>query len=122
MVTRSFFLKKSGGWTLIELMIVMSLITVLAGIALVGYRNAVTRSREAVLKEDLFRMRGAIDQYFSDKGAYPSELEDLVSEGYLRSIPTDPLTGSEETWQIVLADFDPLSSFSQQIYGCKECV
>jgi general secretion pathway protein G len=64
-------------------------------------------------------MRGAIDQYFADKGAYPSELGNLVSEDYLRSIPMDPLTGSTETWQIVLADFDPLSSFSQQIYDVK---
>ena len=108
------------GWTLVELLIVISLITVLAGIALAGYRTAVTRSREAVMKEDLFRMRDAIDQYFADKSEYPSTLDALVSEGYLRHIPEDPLTGSASTWQTVLAepDFDnPTASIG--VYDVK---
>ena len=68
MVTRRTGRSGQGGWTLVELTIVISLITVLAAIALVGYRNAITVSREAVLKEDLFRMRNAIDQYYADRG------------------------------------------------------
>ena len=107
MVTRRTGRRGQGGWTLVELTIVISLITVLAAIALVGYRNAITRSREAVLKEDLFRMRDAIDQYYADRGEYPSTLENLVTDGYLRTIPEDPLTGSAETWQTELAELDP---------------
>ena len=64
--------RTAGGWTLVELLIVISLIIVLAGISLASYRTAVTRSREAVLKEDLFRMRDAIDQYFADRSQYPA--------------------------------------------------
>ena len=96
----------AGGWTLVELMIVISLITILAGIALASYRSGVTLSREAVLKEDLFHMRGAIDQYLADLGEYPSTLDALVSEGYLRRIPQDPFTGSTTTWLTVLSEPD----------------
>ncbi|HJO37592.1 MAG: hypothetical protein QGF21_08260 [Vicinamibacterales bacterium] len=98
----------AGGWTLVELLIVISLITLLAGISLASYRTAVVRSREAVLKEDLFRMRDAIDQYFADKSVYPPALDSLVADGYIRQVPEDPFTGSPATWQTVLAepDFD----------------
>ena len=119
MVTRRTGRSGQGGWTLVELTIVISLITVLAAIALVGYRNAITRSREAVLKEDLFRMRNAIDQYYADRGEYPSTLENLVTDGYLRTIPEDPLTGSAETWQTELAELDPADPFAQGIYDVK---
>jgi general secretion pathway protein G len=83
------------------------MIVLLAGLAMAGYRNAVTRTQEAVLKEDLFRMRDAIDQYYADKGKYPQDLQGLVSEGYLRAIPEDPFTRSAETWQIIQAEPDP---------------
>ena len=109
----------SSGWTLIELTIVMSLVTVLAGIALVGYSNAITRSKEAVLKEDLFQMRDAINQYYADKGHYPDSLENLVTNKYLRAVPADPLTGSADTWEMVLANFDPASPFVQGIFDVK---
>ena len=108
-----------SGWTLVELMVVISLITVLSTIALVGYRSAVTRSREAVLKEDLFRMRDAIDQYYADRGEYPSSLDALVSDGYLRSVPDDPFTGTPDTWQTVVADLDLANPLSQGIYDVK---
>ncbi len=100
--------RTARGWTLVELLIVISLIIVLAGISLASYRTAVTRSREAVLKEDLFRMRDAIDQYFADRDEYPPTLDALVSDGYLRAIPEDPFTFSTTTWRTVLAepDFD----------------
>lgn len=95
-----------GGWTLIELLVVISIIVILASLGLVQYRNSVIRTREAVLKEDLFRMRDAIDQYYADKNKYPSTLEDLVSDGYLREIPIDPITQSKDTWQSINAEAD----------------
>ena len=95
------------GFTLIELLVVLSLIVLLASIGLVMYQNSVQRGREAVLKEDLFRMRDAIDQHYADKGKYPGSLEDLVSAGYLRKVPVDPMTQSTETWQTVPAEPDP---------------
>lgn len=96
-----------SGFTLIELMIVMSLIVILASIALAVYTNSVTRAKESVLKEDLFRMRDAIDQYYADKGKYPSTLDELVSDKYIRAIPVDPFTQSAETWQTVPSEPDP---------------
>ncbi len=96
-----------GGWTLIELMVVMALIMVLAAIGLVQYRTSVTSAKESVLKEDLFRMRDAIDQYYADKGEYPASLDELVSSTYLREIPVDPFTRSRDTWQTILAEPDP---------------
>ena len=95
------------GFTLIELLVVISLIVLLASIGLVMYQNSVQRGREAVLREDLFRMRDAIDQHYADKGKYPASLEDLVSAGYLRKVPVDPMTQSTETWQTVQAEPDP---------------
>ena len=99
--------RAAAGFTLIELLVVMSLIVVLATISMVMYANSVQRGREAVLKENLFRMRDAIDQYYADKGKYPEALEDLVSAGYLRRVPVDPITDSTETWQPVPAEPDP---------------
>ena len=96
-----------AGFTLIELLVVIALVTVLAGIGLASYQNGIVRTKEAVLKEDLFRMRDAIDQYYADKGQYPSGLDMLVSDGYLRSIPRDPLTDSDATWQPIMAEPDP---------------
>jgi general secretion pathway protein G len=95
------------GFTLIELMIVMSLIVVLASIGLALYGNSVTRAKEATLKEDLFRMRDAIDQYYADKNKYPASLEELVSDKYLRAVPIDPFTQSADTWQTTSSDVDP---------------
>lgn len=96
-----------GGWTLIELMVVVSLIVLLAGLAMAGYRSAVTLAQEATLRENLFRMRDAIDQFYADKNRYPATLEELVTEGYLRKIPEDPFTRAADTWQIVPAELDP---------------
>jgi general secretion pathway protein G len=98
---------RDEGFTLIELLIVVSLIVILATLSLVTYRNSVQRGREAVLKEDLFRMRDAIDQHYADKGKYPESLDALVSAGYLRSIPVDPMTQSATSWETVQAEPDP---------------
>jgi general secretion pathway protein G len=96
-----------GGFTIIELMVVMSLIVILATMGLVQYRQSIVRAKEAVLKEDLFRMRDALDQYFADKNQYPATLDALVTDGYLRRVPKDPFTDSESTWQTVAAEPDP---------------
>jgi general secretion pathway protein G len=98
---------RDGGWTLIELVIVMAIITVLASLATVGARNAVTLSKEATLKEDLFRMRDAIDQYYADKGKYPADLSALVTDQYMREVPVDPISNSRDSWQTVPAEPDP---------------
>ena len=111
--------QRDRGWTLIELTIVISLITILSTIALVGYGNAVTRSREAVLKEDLFRMRDAIDQYYADLGEYPADLYALVGAGYLRSIPEDPMTRSSDTWVVVPAEPGPSDLLVQGVYDVR---
>ena len=108
--------RSESGFTLVEIMAVMVIVITLAGIATIGYGTAMTRSREAVLKEDLFRMRDAIAQYFADRTEYPASLEALVSERYLRTIPDDPFTESSTTWQTVMADYDPANPLSQGIY------
>src|SRR6187399_3074328 len=98
---------QASGFTLMEMMIVMVLIVILAGIGLTMYGNTVQRAKEATLKEDLFRMRDAIDQYYADKNKYPSNLDALVSEKYLRAVPVDPFTGNAESWQTTTSDPDP---------------
>ncbi|HEX3644973.1 MAG TPA: prepilin-type N-terminal cleavage/methylation domain-containing protein [Vicinamibacterales bacterium] len=95
------------GFTMIELMVVMFLISVLAAMGMAQYRNSVIYSRESVLKEDLFRLRDAIDQYYADKGQYPSTLDALVSDGYVRKLPEDPFTRSSTSWQTIPAEPDP---------------
>ncbi len=89
---------------MIELLIVIAIIVMLASMGMTQYRNSVTRAREAVLKEDLFRMRDAIDQFYADKNKWPADLAELVSEGYMREVPTDPITKSKDTWQTVNAE------------------
>jgi general secretion pathway protein G len=97
----------AAGFTLIELIVVTALVIVLTTVAMVSYQNSVTRAREAVLKEDLFRLRDAIDQYYADKNKWPSTLQDLVTDGYVREIPKDPMTDTAESWQTVAAESDP---------------
>ncbi len=113
------FRRRRDGWTLIELTIVISLISILAAIALVGYRNALTRAREAVLQEDLFRMREAIDQHYADRGEYPASLDELVAAGYLRAVPEDPFTSASDSWQTEAAEFDAANPFAQGIYDVR---
>jgi len=87
------------GFTMVEVMVVMAIIVTIISIAVPMYHTAIVRSKEAVLKSNLFTMRSVIDQYTYDKEAPPQSLRDLVSEGYLREIPVDPMTGSRDTWQ-----------------------
>jgi len=92
------------GFTLIELMVVMAIISVLLAIALPIYQKSITRAKESVLRNNLFTLRSMIDEYTIDKQKAPESLQDLVSEGYLRQIPQDPMTGSDGTWKIVMED------------------
>ena len=110
----------SRGFTLIELLVVISMISILAAMGVVQYRNSVRRTEEATLKKDLFEMRDIIDQYYADKGKYPSSLDALVSDGYMRKIPIDPITKSADTWQTEPAEPDPGNPTAEPgIYNVK---
>ena len=95
-----------SGFTLIELLVVMAIIAVLLTLAVPRYFGSLDRSKEAVLREDLFQLRDAIGKYYGDKGKYPESLEALATEKYLRRVPVDPITESATTW-IVVAPEDP---------------
>jgi general secretion pathway protein G len=112
--------QRQRGFTLVELLVVLSLISILAAMGLVQYRNSVRHAQESVLKTDLFRMRDAIDQYYADKNKYPSSLDTLVTDGYLRKIPEDPLTKTADSWQTVPAEPDPSNPTAEPgVYDVK---
>jgi len=96
----------AGGFTLIELIIVIALIGILATMVIPNMRETPLRAKEAVLKADLHAFRDVIDQYFADRGHYPEDLDDLVAKGYLRAVPADPITKAVSTWIPVYADTD----------------
>ncbi len=100
-------LRGTQGFTLLELIIVIAVIGILAAIAMPSLRNLPRRANEAALKTNLRTMRDVLDQHLGDKGYYPSTLEALVEEGYLRSIPEDPITDSTETWVPIYEEIDP---------------
>jgi len=95
-------IQRQGGFTLLELMTIIVIIGILVTLAIPSYRGAVVKAREAVLKQDLFTVRDVLDQYRGDQGKYPPSLSDLVKSGYLRTIPVDPITLSDSTWQEVV--------------------
>lgn len=97
-MTKIICARKRKGFTLLEMIIVFVLIGILVGLGIPHYRYATIRAREAILKEDLFTMRKLINQYYTDKGKYPTTLQTLVDEEYLKAIPIDPMTDSSETW------------------------
>ncbi|HEV2064840.1 MAG TPA: prepilin-type N-terminal cleavage/methylation domain-containing protein [Thermoanaerobaculia bacterium] len=103
-------MRRQRGFTLLELLVVMTIIGILAAIAVPALRDSPQRAREAALRGDLYSFRSVIDQYHGDKGSYPADLQTLVTEGYLRKIPLDPMTKSAETW--VLA-YEELSTDGQ---------
>ncbi len=107
-----------GGFTLIELIIVMTVIGLLASIAIPSYLNSVRKAREAVLREDLHTMRSAIDSYTVDREQAPQSLDDLVQAGYLKSIPTDPITNHNDTW--ITSQSDTLTSITETQGGISD--
>ena len=96
--------RAQNGFTLIELMVVMAIISIIVSIAVPIYQKSITRAKESVLRNNLFTIRTMIDEYTIDKQKAPETLQDLVSEGYLRQVPQDPMTASDETWRITMED------------------
>ena len=107
--------KRRTGFTLIELLVVMAIIAMLLSITMPRYFHSVDKSKEAALHSDLNGMRDAIDKYYGDNGKYPESLDDLVVKKYLRSIPPDPLTGSNQTWVVVA----PEGSVQGKVYNIR---
>lgn len=95
---------RRAGFTIIELMIVMTVITIIVSMAVPYYQKTVIRSKEALLKSNLFTLRTVIDEFTIDKGKAPQSLQDLVQEGYLRAVPYDPMTGSDNSWRVIMED------------------
>src|SRR6202049_943505 len=92
------------GFTFVELMIVMAIIAVLLSVAVPIYSRSIVRAKESVLKNNLFTLRTVIDEYTYDKQKAPQTLQDLVSDGYLRQIPIDPITGNADSWRLIMED------------------
>ncbi len=112
--------KLRRGFTIVEMIIVMTIISIILSLAIPIYQKSLIRARESVLKNNLFTMRTVIDEYTYDKQKAPQDLRDLVDAGYLRSIPVDPLTGRADTWRTVMED--SLASVNQTepgIYDVK---
>ena len=99
-------IRRAAGFTLIELMVVLAIIALLVSLVAPRYVGGVAKAEEAVLKQDLARMREALDRHYADAGRYPDRIEDLVAKRYLRRIPEDPVTGSSATW-IAVPPADP---------------
>jgi general secretion pathway protein G len=95
---------RKQGYTLIELIIVMAIISILVSIAVPLYQKSLLRTKESLLKNNLFTLRTVIDEYTFDKQKAPQTLDDLVSEGYLRAVPIDPITGSDRSWRVIMED------------------
>ncbi len=95
--------RRSAGFTLIEMMIVMAIIVILIAVAVPFYQKSITRAKESVLHSNLFAMRSAIDEYAFDKQKAPQTLEDLVKEGYLHEVPRDPIAQTND-WKIIMED------------------
>ena len=109
--------RKVRGFTLLELMIVISIIMILVAVAVPIYNQSIVRSREAVLRQDLFTLRSVISQYTLDKQKAPQSLDDIIQAGYLRQIPNDPLTG-QANWEVVQEDV--LLAVDQQDPGISD--
>ena len=106
-------MKKANGFTLIELMVVMSIILILVSVAVPLYGGVILRTREAVLRDDLFQLRQVVQQFTMDKHHAPQALRDLVTEKYLYELPEDPMTGSRETWQTIPEELEATADAAQ---------
>jgi general secretion pathway protein G len=110
--------RRDGGFTLIELMIVISMILILVSISIPAYNQSILRAKESVLRQDLFELRSLISQYTLDKQKAPQALDDLVQAGYIKQIPTDPMTGSNSSWTV--DQEDTVMSVDQQDPGISD--
>ena len=99
---------RNRGFTLIEVLVTMAIVALIMTLAVPRYFASVDKTREDVLREDLYVLRDAIDKFYSDKNHFPNELDELVTEKYLRAIPVDPFTKSAKTWQVVPAEDETL--------------
>ena len=97
-------LRRLRGFTFVELIVVITIVVILITMAIPIYNNTIKRSRETVLKQNLFTLRTVIDNYTFDKQKAPQSLQDLVTDGYLRTVPNDPMTGSNQTWRTIQED------------------
>jgi len=109
--------RRARGFTLIELIVVVAIIGILATIAVPAMKTAPQRAREAALKEDLYTLRSCIDQFHADRGRFPTSLEELVSLGYLRAIPVDPVTRSAGSWVVEFAEISEEQDEREQEAG-----
>jgi general secretion pathway protein G len=105
-VRRGSARRRPNGFTLIELLVVVAIIGIVVTVASGQYQRSIRKAQEAVLREDLYIMRTAINQYFADKGKYPADLRALVDDSYLKAIPADPITRSPDTWVTEMAQSD----------------
>lgn len=96
--------RRRAGFTIMELMVSMAIVLVVISVAVPLYQKSIVRSRESVLRQNLFSMRTVIDEYTYDKQKAPQQLEDLVREGYLRQVPVDPIVGNNSSWKIIMED------------------
>ena len=103
-LTRSGSSRGRAGFTMIELMITMSIVVILVSIAVPIYQRSILRAKESVLKNNLFTLRTVIDEYTYDKQKAPQSLQDLVTEGYLRTIPADPMVGNNTSWKTIMEE------------------
>lgn len=109
---------RQTGFTLMEMLVVIAIMLILAGISVPAYTGTIVRAREAVLRQDLFTLRSAINQYTDDKEQAPQSLADLVAAGYIKQIPVDPITHSDGSWQV--AQEDVLQSVDQKASGVTD--
>lgn len=110
---------RARGFTLLEIIIVLTIIAIIVSLAIPAYQAVILRAKESVLKQNLHLMRRQIEAFAADRGRYPQSLQELVERGYLREIPLDPITGSRDTWETIQED-QPLSGDPQQQPGIKD--
>lgn len=111
---------RNRGFTLIEVLVTMAIVALVMTLAVPRYFSSVDKTREDVLREDLYVMRDAIDKFYADKNHFPETLDDLVTEKYLRAIPVDPFTKSAKTWQVVPAEDPTLGIVSSVRSGAPD--